>query len=262
MAYPNLNLKNPFFLSTSTIFIFCKVKIQHIHHGKFHLIFLFFDSKNHPVQADYGRNRNSIIDIEDQLDTLFSQYSTNPRDDDGPPKIRVDKLPDVLHEVSDFHGGPILTDDEMEGFHRLIAADPSLAVTPELVLSLIATRTKQNQERNADSEGDDNSVDRGRGSDRDNDAIQTHSRSSSSSSTAGTPVHGSRPPSRGLPQTPTSAKSQSVFDTSRRQRALPLSNNVNAPSSWTKTRPGPGRRRNSDAGSRSDSEVISFSSLH
>ena len=64
----------------------------------------------------------------------------------------------------------------------------------------------------------------------------------------------SRPTSSGLPQTPTSAKGPSPFDASRRQRSTPLGNN--APSSWTK-RPVPAHRRKSDAGSRSDSEVLS-----
>jgi len=134
----------------------------------------------------------------------------------------------------------------------LLASNPGLEVTPQILLGFIAEKTKHSPPRSPQSDQEVELPGRGRTEDR--DAHDEHARSSSNDSN-GTSVHrtpGSRPSSRGPPQTPTSAQGSSPFDTSRRQRSTPLGNN--APSSWTK-RPAPAHRRKSDAGSRSDSEV-------
>lgn len=130
-----------------------------------------------------------------------------------------------------------MTDEETSLLRVLLHNNPGLEVTPSILLSFVAEKTKHTPPRSPLTDQDvELPGGRGRGSDREEDAQQ---RSTSNDSRAS---------SRGPPQTPTSSKSP--FDNERRQRSTPL----NAPSSWSK-RPAPASRRKSDAGSRSDSEV-------
>lgn len=156
----------------------------------------------------------------------------------------------------------------------LLATNPGIEVTPQVLLQFIAEKTKhsprespgKNQhnrrqlseqspedspQEDEDEEGGDATLQGNRG--RKPFARGTSSSRSSSRSSAGTSRLPSRPPSV-PPKTPVSAPS-SAFDTSRRQRSTPLS--VTAPSSWTK-RPTPASRRKSvDGGSRSSSRASS-----
>lgn len=124
---------------------------------------------------------------------------------------------------------------------ELLAQNPGLEVTPQILLGFIAEKTKSTNSAHDEE--------RGREEYR-RDAGFEHSRSLSSDSdgTSYYPGTRSRPPSRG-PMTPST---KSPLDSERRQRSTPLS--TGPPSSWTK-RPTPAGRRKSDAGSRSDGEV-------
>ncbi|KAJ7196768.1 hypothetical protein GGX14DRAFT_504610 [Mycena pura] len=131
---------------------------------------------------------------------------------------------------------------------NFIASNLGMEVTPQVAIAFIAEKTKHSPPQSPPMH-EAELLPRGRQDER--GESDSHSRSSSSGS-VGTRRDHSRPPSRGVPQTP---KSASPFDTSRRQRSTPLG--ANAPSSWAK-RP-PNHRRKSDAGSRSDSEGVSSS---
>lgn len=147
-----------------------------------------------------------------------------------------------------------MTREEEDQLTQVLASNPGLAVTPQVLLQFIAMRTTSSPRYSPEGYPpmtDHDFDQRGRSEERDYD--EGHSRSSSRDST-GTSVY--RPPSRGSsgePKTPISR--ESPFDASRRQRSTPLGNT--APSSWSR-RPPPSRRK-SDAGSRSrassDSEV-------
>ena len=164
-----------------------------------------------------------------------------------------------------------MTKEEEEQLTSLIASNPGLAVTPQILLQFIAMRTTTAAPRHSpdDSPTEDDASPTTPSPDASDDDYynrqnrrasysRSHSRSSSRDST-GTSVYRppSRPPSRGPsvpPKTPTSA--DSPFDHSRRQRTTPLE--TSAPSSWSR-RPPPSRRK-SDAGP-SDSEVSITSSI-
>ena len=120
---------------------------------------------------------------------------------------------------------------------ELLAQNPGLEVTPQILLGFIAEKTKSTSPTHDEERG------------REERRGYEHSRSLSSDSDGISlyPGNQSRPPSRG-PLTPT----KSPLDSERRQRSTPLS--TVPPSSWTK-RPTPFGRRKSDAGSRSDGEV-------
>ncbi|KAJ6561752.1 hypothetical protein B0H19DRAFT_944035, partial [Mycena capillaripes] len=198
----------------------------------------------------YGRNRESIADIELELHNLFIEHPDATIADDGNPVIPADALVDVFRSFADLYDGmELLTPDEMSMLKQLIAANPGMQVTPQVAIGFIAEKTKHSPPQSPPMEEEE--LPRGREEERGED--DSNSRSSSSDS-VGTHRNHSRPPSRGAPQTPKSASSP--FDTSRRQRSTPLGG-VAAPSSWAK-RP-PHHRRKSDAGSRSDSEGVSAS---
>lgn len=142
----------------------------------------------------------------------------------------------------------------------LLKSNPGLEVTPQILLGFVAEKTKKQAPPRSPLLDDDLdlSASRGRSGDRD---PHFSNRSYSSDDSTGNSSHiNSRRSSLGPrgPQTPqTLNKSTSVFDTERRQRSTPLT----APSSWGNRRPAPKRRRKSDAGNPSDSEVSTKTSL-
>ena len=145
--------------------------------------------------------------------------------------------------------------DEEEQLTTLIATNPGLQVTPQVLLQFIAMQTTMNQPQhsspdNSPPPGADDAEEerRGRQEERDDDDGM-NSRSSSRDSTA---TYHHRSSSRG-PVTPR----DSVFDTGKRQRTTPLTKKTaTAPSSWAR-RPPPSRRKSDGGHSRalSDSEV-------
>lgn len=211
------------------------------------------------MQSTYGRSRQSIADIEQELHNIFGRHPQSHKNHSGEPVIPADALVDVFQAFSEVcNGVELMTNDETDLLKQLLASNPGLEVTPQILLQFIAEKTKHSPQaspQSSPSEADMNIWGRGRAEERDTSGV--YSRSSSNES-IGSSVYRppSRPPSRGQPQTPTSTKGPSPFDTSRRQRSTPLSTNV--PSSWNK-RPAPAHRRKSDAGSRSDSEVRAMS---
>ncbi|KAJ6512627.1 hypothetical protein C8R45DRAFT_890387 [Mycena sanguinolenta] len=193
----------------------------------------------------YGRNRESIADIELELHNIFIEHPDATIAEDGNPVIPADALVDVFQSFSDLHGGTqLLAPDELTMLKELIASNPGIQVTPQVAIAFVAEKTKHSPPQSDEEQP--------RGREEERGEYQSNSRSSSSDS-VGTHRNYSRPPSRG-PQTPRSAASP--FDTSRRQRSTPLGG-VAAPSSWAK-RP-PHHRRKSDAGSKSDTEQFSAS---
>ena len=156
--------------------------------------------------------------------------------------IPADALVYVLRAFSEVYDGlELMTVSETKLLDDLLRSNHGLEVTPAILVQFVAEKTKQSPPRSPNADAEMVSPGRGRTDDRDDD----HLRSSSSDSRSST----------GPPQTPSASSTKSVFDTERRQRSTPLSNN--APSSWNK-RPAPAHRRKSDAGSRSDSEVRTF----
>ncbi|TFK69932.1 hypothetical protein BDN72DRAFT_767273 [Pluteus cervinus] len=207
----------------------------------------------------YGRHRQSIADLEEQLHNIFLNHPKSYTKDSGDPVIPADALVDVFRAFSELYDGvQLMTEEETGMLEKLLASNPGLEVTPQILLGFVAGRTKHTPPRSPAPESDLDLPGRGRSEDR---TEFTHSRSSSgdSSGTSSYPMSQSRRSSLGPPHTPgTSSKGPSPFDTERRQRSTPLNNA--APSSWSK-RPVAAHRRKSDAGSRSDSDVSANFSL-
>ncbi|KAF9533935.1 hypothetical protein CPB83DRAFT_416318 [Crepidotus variabilis] len=205
----------------------------------------------------YGRNRQSIANIEEELNSIFDKHPKSQINANGDPVIPADNLLDILHSFSELYDGqPLLSDEETAMLQSLLAQNPGLEVTPQILLGFIAEKTKHSTPprspgpndmfgNDAGDEYDFEEDNRGRDDDRSGGGYG-HSRSLSSDSDGTSYYPGSRPPSRG-PMTP----AKSPLDSERRQRSQPLV--AAPPSSWSK-RPTPAGRRKSDAGRGSDSE--------
>ncbi|GJE89826.1 hypothetical protein PsYK624_059350 [Phanerochaete sordida] len=210
----------------------------------------------------YGRNRQSIADIEREIDELFRIHPQSTTNDDDDPVIPGHALVDILRTFSQNHDAlQLMTREEEEQLIELIETNPGLAVTPQVLLAFIAQKTTATPGHSPEGTPfeDADAIARAREEERTEYEYDTRSRSRSSSpGSIGTSVY--RPPSRsssrGPPAVPPKTPVRdSPFDASRRQRTTPLAG-PNAPSSWTR-RPPPQRRR-SDAGrDMSDSESIS-----
>ena len=196
-----------------------------------------------PQKSIHGRNRQSIANIEEELNDIFDKHPKSQINANGDPVIPAENLLDVLQSFSELYNGqPLLSNDETEMLQQLLAQNPGLEVTPQILLGFIAEKTKSAPTLEEDEQ-------RGREEHR-RETNYGHARSYSSDSDGASYHAGnhSRPPSR-EPMTPSI---KSPLDSERRQRSTPLS--TAPPSSWSK-RPTPAGRRKSDAGSRSDGEV-------
>lgn len=209
--------------------------------------------------SSFGRNRQSVSDIEQELYDIFNKHPDSREIQSGELAIPADALPVVLSAFSEsYNGVDLLNDREMGELKEILATSPGIEVTPQILLQFVAERTRHSPRDSPNNSPLEEDVtlpdDRGRNPFSGN---TNHSRSSSRGS-VGTSRVSSRPPSV-PPKTPNSTTS-SAFDTSRRQRTTPL--DAQPPSSWSK-RPAPASRRKSiDGGSQralSDSES-SFSS--
>ncbi|KAH8983970.1 hypothetical protein EDB86DRAFT_2811081 [Lactarius hatsudake] len=195
---------------------------------------------------NFGRHRQSIVDIEQELNDIFREHPQCHTDAAGANSLPAKCLSDVFDTYKEEYGVELLARDEKATFMQIVDESPGLEVTPDIILQLVAMRTSSGQQTNPEEQSPvADEWSRGRADERDTHG--QHSRSSSSGSTGTyyrpTP---SRPPSRG----------DSPFDAQKRQRSAPLA--PVAPSSWTRRPPAPGRRK-SDASNNgrpmSDTEV-------
>jgi len=214
---------------------------------------------------NFGRHRQSIVDIQQELHDIFCGHPQCYNNTEGVVSLPVRCLSDVFDTYREEYGVELLTENEMAGFMQIVDASPDVEATPDTILQLVAMRTSSGQQIHPEDHlpnADDWS--RGRTDERDHHG--SHLRSSSNGSTTGYnyPTPGSRPPSRppsrgvgGMPRTP--GAKESPFDAQKRQRSTPLA--PVAPSSWTRRPAAPGRRK-SDASNHgrpvSDSEVSAF----
>ena len=201
------------------------------------------------IMKNFGRHRQSIVDIEQELHDIFRGHPQCSNNSEGVASLPARCLPDVFDTYQEEYGVELLTKEELATFMQIVDDSPDLEATPDIILQLVAMRTSSSQQIDSEDHSSNAGRDRGREDERDHQG--RHSRSLSND--------GSRPPSRpssrvgGVPRTP--AK-DSPFDAQKRQRSTPLA--PVAPSSWTRRPPAPGRRK-SDASNYgrpvSDSEV-------
>ncbi|KAI0034754.1 hypothetical protein K488DRAFT_44761 [Vararia minispora EC-137] len=177
----------------------------------------------------YGRNRQSIADLQESLNELFYNHPESFENEDGHPVLPGKCLLDVFDAYHRDFGIELMTREEQQQFIDLLDQQPDLQATPDLLLGFVAMRTSQSPETMS---GDGA---RGRGDER---TAGRQSRSSSANSN-GTYYAGSRPPSR--PPSRGSAVPPSPFDAQKRQRNAPLGST--APSSWAKRPVAPARRK-------------------
>lgn len=204
-----------------------------------------------PAQSTYGRRRESIADLEEQISDIFTNHPEAHINHAEIPVIPAHSLPEVIAELSSRYGVEVLDKDEEQKVAEFVQDNPGIEVTPELLLGFIALATAKNEEgissQNSSPDPSEDDATRGREQERDSQ----HNVDSRSSSTDSNSTSIWRHESKSLARGP-----ESPFEAKSRQRSAPLSG---APSSWTK-RPAPAHRRKSDAGSRgslSDTEVRS-----
>ncbi|PPQ92590.1 hypothetical protein CVT25_007282 [Psilocybe cyanescens] len=194
------------------------------------------------MDKPYGRNRQSVADIERELYRVFEEHPDCTTNEQGEPSVPGDSVFSILEIFADLYNGtPLLSEEETAALRDLVNQHQGIQVTPPLLLQLVAEKTKAVTPPRSPMHDSNSSED-----ERDGYG-HTRTLSNESTGTSYRPDPHSRPPSRG-PTTPSSLKSP--LDSDRRQRSTPLNS---APSSWAK-RPTPAGRRKSDAGNRSDSE--------
>lgn len=191
----------------------------------------------------YGRHRDSIADIEGRLhDIICGHPEVHIPEDGGEPCVPSRAMADIFRTFQAEYGGTLVDEAELDLISQFVENSPSIdVVTPSMLLAFVAQKTSSTPSPPMDNDnGMDDTMTRSDSRHSSSDSIHTSNGFS-----------GSRPPSRGPPQTP---KSTSAFDKRLGQRAPPLTPSQNAPSSWARPTP---KRRKSDAsgGSRSDSEV-------
>ncbi|GJJ08355.1 hypothetical protein Clacol_002569 [Clathrus columnatus] len=194
-----------------------------------------------------GRRPESIVDIEETISEIFTNHPEAHFNNSDIPVIPAHSLPDVILELSARYEVEVLSKDEQRQMELFVQDNPSIEVTPELLLSFVAQVTaKHSKSRtsptNSSPEHSDRS-DRGRDENRQetNRSGGMHSRSSSRDSKGNPYWKWEQNSSFGPPDSPFEAKS--------RQRSTPL---AGPPSSWNR-RPAPATRRKSDAGNQSGS---------
>ena len=205
-------------------------------------------------QSDtYGRNRQSIADLHEQLTQTFLDQPDVRFNDSNEPYIPASSLLHVITQFSRDQGITLMTKEEEMSLQALLEANESLEVTPDLLMGFVAHATgptappltPSKDESPGASSGDDSSgVYSSRPGSRQASRPASRRGMSRDSSIDSTQANQYRPE----PTTPKTPKSP--FDA--RQRSTPLGSA--APSSWAK-KPVPAfRRRKSDAGL-SDNEV-------
>ncbi|SRR6266550_6887609 len=185
------------------------------------------------MDGDNDVLNQSLADIDHDLHTIFTQHPDSHLNDAGDPVIPADALVDVFQSFADIYNGlQLLSSEEMNMLKALLASNPGLAVTPQILMDFIAEKTKHAPQDDNVANQDTERPPEDPESDELNSSINgSHS----------------RPSSRG------GSNKYSPFDAERRQPSQPL---ATAPSSWSGKRPLPASRRKSiDLGSRSDSEV-------
>ncbi|KAM6490669.1 hypothetical protein JOM56_014012 [Amanita muscaria] len=195
------------------------------------------------MDDDADAQQHSLVDIDHDLHRIFNDHSQSHFNDAGEPIIPADALVDVFQSLADIYNGiHLLSSEEMDMLKALLASNPGLEVTPQILLDFIAEKAKHASSPHSPPK------DQG-GDSQDRERPLEDQLSDESNGSIGLPSGSlSRPPSRG----PGGTTKNSLFDIERRQRSQPLNM---APSSWTTKRPMPaGRRKSIDAGSRSDSE--------
>ncbi|KAI5886088.1 uncharacterized protein SCHCODRAFT_02112215 [Schizophyllum commune H4-8] len=196
----------------------------------------------------FGRNRQSVEDIEANLQEIYWQQPGAYLDASGQPCINADNLVDVIREFSRRYGGEdLMSDFEIQSLQQLLEAHPNLTCTPATLIMFVAHKVGPRSQRESTGEDAEEEEERGRTAELIEGA--SSDRSSSNEST-GTRRATSRPPAPPPPQTPVAAR-PSVFD--RRQRSTPIAQ-ANPPSSFSHRRPMPASRRRSIDGATSDSE--------
>lgn len=138
-------------------------------------------------QPTYGRSRQSIADLEAELNDIFQDHPQSHLNDDEEPVIPGYALVDVLRTFSQNHDTvELMTREEEDQLTNVIESNPGLAVTPRVLLQFIAMRTTFSPRHSPEGSppwNKDDLDERGRSDDRDSD--EGHSRSSSTAAFQG-----------------------------------------------------------------------------
>ncbi|KAG9099085.1 hypothetical protein FS749_002156 [Ceratobasidium sp. UAMH 11750] len=210
---------------------------------------------------DYGRNRDSLADIEDRLAEVFEAIPSTATNADGVPVIPASELPTILAEYSKRHNAQLLSPEGEIQLRAMLDANPGAELTPALTISLVAGLTKT---VSSDSPPPLPSKDDPKDSRSDSSGASSPDTEFRRESTPHRPQPLSRTSSNssfkapGAPATPLSSgriTSSSPFDSTARRRSTPLS--AAAPSAWTRKPLPASRRRKSDAGSNSGNKSSS-----
>ncbi|KZS92535.1 hypothetical protein SISNIDRAFT_550525 [Sistotremastrum niveocremeum HHB9708] len=184
----------------------------------------------------YGRHRESVEDIEEELMDIFLSHPDAELNEHEVPDIPSAAVPSILKTWAEQHGSEdLLSEDELNQFMELLTTHSIDRVQPALIMGIVAVRGNDSPRKELPDPPEEYHEHEGFHG-------EGHSRSASIEST-GTSVGPPVPPKWSSPP-------ESPFEAKNRQRSQPL----NAPpSSWSGRRPVPAShvRRRSDADSTS-----------
>jgi hypothetical protein len=109
-----------------------------------------------------GNLNQSLPDIDHHVHNIFAQDPDSHLNDAGDPVIPADALVDVFQSFADIYNGlQLLSSEEMEMLKALLASNPGLEVTPQILMDFIAEKTKHAPPRSpADDNADDQALER------------------------------------------------------------------------------------------------------
>src|SRR5258708_10379841 len=94
---------------------------------------------------NFGRHRQSILDIEQELNDIFREHPQCYTDAAGAASLPAKCLSDVFDTYKEEYGVELLTKDEKATFMQIVDESPGLEVNPDIILQLVAMLTYSRQ---------------------------------------------------------------------------------------------------------------------
>jgi hypothetical protein len=98
------------------------------------------------IMKNFGRQRQSIVDIEQELHDIFRGHPQCSNNSEGVASLPAKCLPDVFDTYQEEYGVELLAKDEMASFMQIVDDSPDLEATPDIILQLVAMRTSSSQQ--------------------------------------------------------------------------------------------------------------------
>src|SRR5258708_16733802 len=143
--------------------------------------FPFYASLTTVIMKNFGRHRQSIVDIEQELRDIFCGHPQCSDNSQGVASLPARCLPDIFDTYQEEYGVELLTKDELATFMQIVDGSPDLEATLDIILQLVAMCTSSSQQIDSKDHSSNPDWDCGRTDEHDQQG--QHSRSSSNGGT-------------------------------------------------------------------------------